>query len=464
MGAIEPKQVLLFLFGWIVLLILLGIGSSWVWVLWRLVTGQQLLPERSLVERRKTPWSSGTVLVVFLVYLLANVLAFQGYLWATGAMPDEQPAVAPATPVVNTESVAPGNAAEPAAGNGDRAEKRASTPETPVQPALPKPEARKLTLIELMSIQGALTAFLIVFLPLVVRGTSGTRLRDLGLSLKGWREQVVVGVVALLFLMPLVYGAQYLAMRALGPFDEQSRHPVEKMLREQFSTQAAVLAFLTAVVLAPLLEEMIFRGIFQNWLVDLLDRFGSRLRKRFADLGAPVEFVALTHETSPLTSSAESKDGSEPAYWAEDFASDEPDPHPVIDEWASRQWEVGDPVPVVSKPYSPSPIAAGGAIVLTSLVFASLHAGQWPAPIPIFILALGLGFIYQRTGSLLATISMHAVFNGTSTLMLFFGLLIGVPREAEKKVPPPAVEHNAPVEKVKSLVPGVAPRPESRKK
>ena len=56
-------------------------------------------------------------------------------------------------------------------------------------------------------------------------------------------------------------------------------------------------------------------------------------------------------------------------------------------------------------PYRPrSPFWTGVAIVLTSLIFAALHAAQWPAPIPLFLLAVGLGVVYQRTGSLLAPI------------------------------------------------------------
>ncbi len=169
---------------------------------------------------------------------------------------------------------------------------------------------------------------------------------------------------------------------------------------------------------------------------------------------------------SPVTvpPSPELVDGLEPAVWAEDFADEEPDRHPPTEEWSSAHWEVGDPVPAVSKPYAPSPIWAGVAIVITSVIFAILHAGQWPAPIPIFFLALGLGFIYHRTGSLLAPICMHAVFNGTSTLMLFIALLMGVPAAAEKKVPPPAIEQNAPAHKVKSVVPEVQPRPDGSKK
>ena len=62
-------------------------------------------------------------------------------------------------------------------------------------------------------------------------------------------------------------------------------------------------------------------------------------------------------------------------------------------------------------------------IVITSLLFASVHAAQWPAPIALFALALVIGTVYHRTGSLIAAIFMHATFNGLSTLALFIELV-----------------------------------------
>ena len=161
---------------------------------------------------------------------------------------------------------------------------------------------------------------------------------------------MAAGVVTVLLLMPFVFAAQYLAVRALGPFDEEFRHPVEKMLRKEFSSEVAVLAVLSAVVLAPLFEEMMFRGIFQTWLVDLLDRFGKMLWSGLVRVRDPNESVSFPIESGHLPPSPELVDGLEPAVWAEDFADEEPDRHPAIDEWSAAHWEVGDPVPAVSKP------------------------------------------------------------------------------------------------------------------
>ena len=49
---------------------------------------------------------------------------------------------------------------------------------------------------------------------------------------------------------------------------------------------------------------------------------------------------------------------------------------------------------------------------------------QWPAPLAIFFLSVGLGAVYQRTGSLIASFVMHALFNGLGTMMLFLAILV----------------------------------------
>jgi hypothetical protein len=71
-------------------------------------------------------------------------------------------------------------------------------------------------------------------------------------------------------------------------------------------------------------------------------------------------------------------------------------------------------------------------IVLTSLIFASVHAAQWPAPLALFPLAVVIGTVYYRTGSLIAAVCMHAMFNGISTLMLFIAVLSGHKLEVDQ--------------------------------
>jgi membrane protease YdiL (CAAX protease family) len=54
-----------------------------------------------------------------------------------------------------------------------------------------------------------------------------------------------------------------------------------------------------------------------------------------------------------------------------------------------------------------------GAIVATSGIFVFMHAPIVPAYAlpPLFILSLGLGWCYEKTGRLLAPMVLHGLFN-----------------------------------------------------
>lgn len=55
------------------------------------------------------------------------------------------------------------------------------------------------------------------------------------------------------------------------------------------------------------------------------------------------------------------------------------------------------------------------AILITSLLFAIVHP-LWTTPL-IFLLSLCLGYAYERTGNLWTSITIHALFNTTNTLI-----------------------------------------------
>ena len=59
------------------------------------------------------------------------------------------------------------------------------------------------------------------------------------------------------------------------------------------------------------------------------------------------------------------------------------------------------------------------SIIITAAMFAMLHdAWTWPI---IFLLALCLGYAYERTGNLWISITIHSAFNCISTLLFLFG-------------------------------------------
>lgn len=71
-------------------------------------------------------------------------------------------------------------------------------------------------------------------------------------------------------------------------------------------------------------------------------------------------------------------------------------------------------------------LGTGKAIALTSLAFSLFHysfaqgVSNLPIIASLFVLAVFLGFVYERQGSLFASISLHALFNLVSVIDLAF--------------------------------------------
>ena len=385
---------------------LFGAIASWAWTLQRLLRGEGLLPTTPIVERRPVPWGPGTILLLLSVWVFASLNGFELYTRVTRGRRPVPPPAAPARAEAGTKPDHPGGPSD------------------------------ALSPLELMAVQGAINGLLIFLLPTLARLTSGARLRDLGLDLHQWRRQVAVGLVAVLFLMPMIYAVQSACVKLSGMSErerESFKHPVEKMLVAHFSPGVAGLAFLTAVILAPVFEELFFRGFIQSWLVKAFGELSARLRSRSSQQPRP----------SPLFDPTLDAPAGETAAGL---------PSPSDDVSSDGNDGSTDRTPATR---------SAAAIVLTAFLFAGLHAGQWPAPIPLFLLAIGLGVVYQRTGSLIAPIVMHAVFNGFSTLMLFLVALEGP--KAEKLRTEPVLERPAPLEKAGATVAPVVPGPRGAK-
>jgi membrane protease YdiL (CAAX protease family) len=170
------------------------------------------------------------------------------------------------------------------------------------------------------------------------------------------------------------------------------KHPVERALADSFDPATLLGMILVAVVVAPLVEEFCFRAVLQGWL----EKFWA------AATSAPIEALPADASPAPQAESPESL-ASQPLAPATD------DPAP---------WNPYEP-PRVADAVCEQPAATMWfPIAATSLIFALLHATAWPAPVPLFFLSLGLGYLYQRTHRLAPSIVMHATVNGVSVLML----------------------------------------------
>jgi membrane protease YdiL (CAAX protease family) len=186
---------------------------------------------------------------------------------------------------------------------------------------------------------------------------SGATWSDLGLS-RPTVHDLQLGLAAFAGAVIPVFGLQ----AVLVQFTEK-RHPIVEMLEQHMNFGLMAVSVLSAVVVAPFVEELLFRVALQGWLerVQMLAKSNA------------IEPVAATSEGAPML----------------------------------------EQQPTSSDRLMPWPI------VISSLTFALAHLGNGPDPIPLFFLALALGYLYQRTHRLWPSLVVHATLNSCSLLMLW---------------------------------------------
>jgi membrane protease YdiL (CAAX protease family) len=157
---------------------------------------------------------------------------------------------------------------------------------------------------------------------------------------------------------------------------------------------------LVAVVIAPVTEEFFFRVLLQG----RLERFGRQRRAAEAH-GAPLADAAWREPTPPEVVVAE-------------IVPPPPDENPYAASHAAgavaEKFTDSEPTP---PPYWP--------IFVSAAVFALMHFSHGPDPIPLFFLALGLGYLYRQTHRLLPSVTVHFLLNGMSMALLWMELMYG---------------------------------------
>jgi membrane protease YdiL (CAAX protease family) len=194
-----------------------------------------------------------------------------------------------------------------------------------------------------------------------------------------------VGLLGFVALAPPVYALQ----AALVHFFP-TQHPLIDILRERPGTWAVAVVSLSVAVIAPISEEFFLRVLLQGWL------------ERLVATAAPSAFPTPVGNSKSELPAVESTSAAE---------------------------NVAQPANPYAAPHT-SPLSAANGIddvrlaraipvVTSSLVFSLLHVGHGPAPIPLFFLALGLGYLYQRTHRLWAPLAVHCLLNSSSLVMLW---------------------------------------------
>lgn len=188
----------------------------------------------------------------------------------------------------------------------------------------------------------------------------------------GWKAATVfrdlgLGLAVFLMFVPLTFAVQA-ALTQIWEYE----HPTLNLISADAPLWTILAAWWMAVLVAPVTEEIFFRGILQGWLSRVVLPWGSVEGSLLG--GWPVQ--------SPRESSTSV-------------------------EMADR-----DDRYIANTRLSLLPV------FVSALLFALVHLGQGPAPIPIFIFGVGLGLLYRKTGRILPCITAHFLLNFVSMSVL----------------------------------------------
>lgn len=236
----------------------------------------------------------------------------------------------------------------------------------------------------------------VLTIPLLFSAFSRTRPDQLGLTTRRLGRNVLAGLASWLILSPPVFGIfrllRYLSSQSGEHTVEQ--HALETIARQQLFPAEWVMLFFSAMAAAPIVEELIFRGVLQPWLA--ARRWGGHA----AMFGALVLAIVFRWQ--------QWRDA-----WTEGI--------PSLLTAATPALFVLALLPLYFLVYWSSRTPLDPALFGTSLLFAYIHATVWPTPAPLFVLSLGLGVLAYRSGSLVGPIILHGLFNGVSCFQLLMG-------------------------------------------
>jgi membrane protease YdiL (CAAX protease family) len=262
--------------------------------------------------------------------------------------------------------------------------------------------------------------------------SSGSRPHHFGLTWARWPANLGLGLAAFVVTWPLIMGIQALASICMpSTFD-----PYAALAKLDLPAWEWLLFGFQLMIHAPILEEILFRGILQGWLRRAA--LAGHLSIPFVTLYRAAydfaEYDKATDEYSfqfgPLVFATLLAIGY--GFWLYRLTR-----HFRLSDAEIKDWQV--------LPIEPS-LTGGGqsdeggrqvrehdderrrrwaeanatlAIYGTAMLWAIVHSSNWPAPLPLFPMGLALGWLSRRTQSLVGPIVFHAMFNLTSFIALY---------------------------------------------
>jgi len=221
----------------------------------------------------------------------------------------------------------------------------------------------------------------------------GASLASLGFTGSQWPRTVRLGMLGAIILIPTILLFHNAVLEIYGRLVKvpSEEHDLVQLTRVQLLPIEWVFWLVLAIVVAPVLEEVYFRGVVQGYAqANALGGYMVIALAVMLTFALHSESLQTAREASPMD--------------ALDAAL------PIVFILALGL------LFLTAREYRPETTLP--AIIATSILFAAVHS-TWPHPVALFVLSLGLGYLRVRSGSLLAPILVHALFNATSTALYF---------------------------------------------
>jgi membrane protease YdiL (CAAX protease family) len=235
---------------------------------------------------------------------------------------------------------------------------------------------------------------------LMLRFASGTQAENMGLSVQRPRENLALASFIWLAVTPIVIGVGFLV--SLGHYEltgtKPEPHLLQRLAEQSPTPMNAVLIGISALVIAPIWEELMFRGVLQPWLTQR--EWGGHLGMGLAALIGIIDAISALKELSVPTIRMIVVTVSPFVFVLLMI------PGYLYADRLLKKWIPGREVVQ--------------GIFATALLFGMVHSSNWPTPIPLFVLGLALGYLSYRTQTLLAPILLHSLFNLVACLTLVF--------------------------------------------
>src|SRR5262249_49445957 len=189
------------------------------------------------------------------------------------------------------------------------------------------------------------------------------------------------------------------------PKDWVWEHPLTKAGQQPLALSEWVLLFWCTTVLAPLGEEIFFRGVLLPWQL----RHGWVVQ-------------ALTGYLALVFAGLQGFRPEGKTFWWT--------PAPVL--FVPALLPGAFLFPRLPWPWRPPPTPAGTlapalsgrrslpaqAVYVNGLLFAAMHSAAWPSSLPLCLPGVALAWLRSRTGSLVGGLTLHALFNAVAALSL----------------------------------------------